>query len=141
MPDSTLDNLDKKFTTSFWTDHLNADEITTFVAEIENEIVGFCSLMPSRDADADKKSVAEISAINISPRHWRKGAGSQLCERVFTEAKKHGYSTLALWVLETNHSARKFYEATGFALDGGQKTIELGGRNLPEVRYRYSLPR
>ncbi len=139
MPDSVLAGLDKKFTPSFWVDHLNANDSTTYVAEIENKIIGFCSLIASRDDGVDKKSVAEIAAINISPRHWRKGAGQKLCERAFTEAKARGFTILTLWVLETNLAARKFYEAVGFTLDGGRKTIQIRNIGLPEVRYSRKL--
>jgi len=139
MPDSVLDGLDAKFTPKSWVKLLQASESTTFVADVEKEIIGFCSLMPSRDPEADKKIIAEIAAINISPRHWRKGAGRKLCEHAIAEAQSNGFSSLTLWVLETNHAARKFYVAIGFALDGGQKTIAMGGVDLLEVRYRLTL--
>jgi len=139
MPDSVLDGLDSMFSTKFWTEHLQAGDITTFLIEIKNDIAGFCCLMPSRDPDADKKIVGEIAAINISPRYWRQGAGRKLCERAMKEARTSGLTTLTLWVLETNHSAQRFYEAMGLSLDGGRKTIALGGADLPEVRYRCVL--
>lgn len=43
-------------------------------------------------------------------------------------------------VLDTNARARRFYEAAGFAPDGGVKVDDRGEFQLREVRYRRGLP-
>jgi GNAT superfamily N-acetyltransferase len=139
MPDSVLDGLNATNSTATWIKHLKAGEDMTLVAELENELIGFCSLVPSRDVESDKTFIGEIAAIYILPRYWRHGAGKRLCERAVDEARKRGYLNLTLWVLETNHAARQFYEAMGFAWDGARKTIPMAGGDLPEMRYRRQL--
>jgi len=139
MPDALLEGLEIMTRTKSWIEILQKNESATLIAEIENEVVGFCSLMPSRDVESDKKHIGEIAAIYISPRHWRKGVGKQLCEWVLAEARKYGYVNITLWVLQANSPARKFYEQLGFALDGAEKTMGFGGRDLLEVRYRLRL--
>ena len=57
-------------------------------------------------------------------------------ERLLTDA---GFTEALLWVLEDNARARRFYEATGWEVDGRVKTVEIGGRELVEVRYRKTL--
>jgi hypothetical protein len=44
---------------------------------------------------------------------------------------------VALWVLETNTRARRFYESGGWRADGSSKTANSRGFPLVEVRYRY----
>jgi len=136
VPEVYLAGLDIGRRTAIWTEIFRENKSTTFVAEIENEVIGFCSLMPSRDPDADKKDIGEIAALYVSPRHWRKGAGRRLCERALAEARKSSYATVTLWVLKTNAPAQQFYEQLGFVLDGVKKILELDGHDLPEVRYR-----
>jgi GNAT superfamily N-acetyltransferase len=48
-----------------------------FVATQGESLVGFCSIMPSRDSDAGA-DVAEITAIYVDPTCWRSGFGTSL---------------------------------------------------------------
>ena len=41
-----------------------------------------------------------------------------------------------LWVLPANARARRFYEIAGWAADGSERTMEVLGVVVPEVRYR-----
>ena len=42
---------------------------------------------------------------------------------------------MALWVLQANARARRFYQIAGFRTDGSVKDADLNGIALPEVRY------
>jgi len=139
VPEAYLASLDIGRRTAIWTEIFRENKSITFVAEIENKVIGFCSLMPSRDEDANKKAIGEIAALYVSPRHWRRGAGRRLGERALAEARNHGWAIVTLWVLQTNTPAQVFYEQLGFVLDGVKKMLELDGHDLPEVRYRRML--
>jgi hypothetical protein len=41
-----------------------------------------------------------------------------------------------LWVVNSNGSARAFYERKGMRWDGGEQERSLGAETLHEVRYR-----
>jgi hypothetical protein len=41
-----------------------------------------------------------------------------------------------LWVLPANARARRFYEIAGWVADGSERTMEVLGVVVPEVRYR-----
>ena len=50
-----------------------------------------------------------------------------------------GYRAAVLWVLPENQRARRLYERTGWQADGAERTEELRGLVLSEVRYRRPL--
>src|SRR5436309_2301776 len=84
IPAAVLGALSVERRTAFWLEQLTQSRGPIFVAEDES-VFGFCDLIPSRDPDADLKTVAEIAAIYVLPQHWRQGAGSALCERALAE--------------------------------------------------------
>ncbi len=136
MPDAVLDALDVRRRTAFWKEQLGQMSGAIFVAEDGGRIIGFCDLVPSRDKDADARTVAEIRAFYVLPQHWRKGAGRALCDYALAEARSRGCKVVTLWVLVSNSSARCFYEAMGFGLDGAAKTDKTtDGSDLHEVRF------
>lgn len=107
-----------------------------FVTHDEDEITGFCHLSASRDSDT--QNAAEIIAIYIDPRHWRKGLGRALCATALSFACAQGFHLVTLWTLSKNHSAQRFYKALGFQPDGASKSEAMPGFTLDEIRY--SLP-
>jgi RimJ/RimL family protein N-acetyltransferase len=50
-----------------------------------------------------------------------------------------GFLNAVLWVLPGNARARRFYEAAGWTLDGFERTAEVMGIVVPELRYRRRL--
>lgn len=140
MPDEVLDNLDVEKRAAFWSAQLTAKPHALFVAESNLEILAFCDLIPSRDADSDPATTAEIVAIYADPNHWRKGAGKALCRFALERARLGNYTAVTLWCLSSNIPARMFYEKIGFYLDGATK-IDNSFRNheLHKVRFRISL--
>jgi ribosomal protein S18 acetylase RimI-like enzyme len=140
IPDAVLDGLNVECGISNWQEDLGKHASLIFVVGEEETIIGFCSLIPSRDKDADPKTTAEIAAIYIQPRHWRKGAGRALCDMTLAESRSRGYGAVTLWVLASNDPAKRFYETIGFRPDGSAKTIKIkGGTELHEVRFRITL--
>ena len=78
IPDAILDSLDASSRAVFWHDALSAPH-NIFVAELGSTTAGFCSLVPSRDNDADSSTVDEIAALYVRPQQWRHGFGHALC--------------------------------------------------------------
>jgi ribosomal protein S18 acetylase RimI-like enzyme len=99
--------------------------------------VGFISFGPSRDKDGREK--AEIYAIYVLPEFWHRGIGLQLLEEAERQLEARHFISFTLWVLEENTQARRFYEATGFRLDGGRRQETIFGSSLTEVRYEKSM--
>lgn len=123
--------------TSLWRQRLQTPPPgwTTLVAEVPGGVAGFVCLGPSRD----ERAVGEIYAIYVAPDAWGQGLGRALLAEA--ERRLAGrYEVAALWVLDDNPRARRFYEAAGWRPDGAQKTEALRW-DVPalEVRYRKTL--
>lgn len=122
-----------------WERWLANTEISCLVRETGGSIVGFCTVRPSPDADADRSAVAEMPTLYVRPDAWRKGHGRALCAAGLERAVERGFRGLTLWVLEVNTPACAFYEAFGFRFDGVTK-IDMSSRDgLVARRYRLDL--
>ena len=135
MPDAHLDALDPSKRAAMWSNAIGQPGTLVLVATTGETLVGFCSLLSSRDADATR-AVGEIAAIYVDPAFWRSGFGSSLVETVVESACQRNFTELTLWVLTGNVAARAFYEARGFHTDGHTKTDERSGFPIHETRYR-----
>jgi len=62
MPDAYLGALDSSKRAAMWSKVIAAPAALVLVATAAENLVGFCSLLPSRDADASP-TVGEVSAI------------------------------------------------------------------------------
>lgn len=138
LPDAVLDSLSIEQRTKEWHERLDAG-IDVWVAEVNHQIVGFASMCPSRDEDADPIKVVEISAIYLLPEFWRKGIGIKLCEPIFHAAAKNGFKEITLWVLESNTRAIKFYESIGFIGTEQVSNHHMGCDNLRVIRYKKNI--
>ena len=98
-------------------------------------MVGFAVVGPAEDP----KGAGELYAINVDPDHWGTGAGRTLLAAAQAELTRLDYTEAVLWVLPDNARARRFYEVAGWTTDGTQRTIEVLGVVVPEVRYRRQL--
>jgi GNAT superfamily N-acetyltransferase len=135
MPDAHLDSLDTSERAAMWSKALGEQSTLVLVATSGDTLVGFCSLQPSRDADA-APTLREIVAIYVDPAFCRCGFGSSLIEGIVEWARPRNFAELTLWVLTDNAPARQFYEARGFNIDGHTKTDDRWGFPLRETRYR-----
>ena len=102
----------------------------------ENGIVkGFNRL--EKCTEQDEGGAMELVAIYVEPYFKGRGIGSKLIQEAEIIAASQCQSEIRLWVLENNHSSRKFYEKNGFAATGQMKWLEKFGQN--EVRYVKSV--
>src|SRR5215813_12330438 len=81
MPHHILDQLDVSKRALFWRKVLNVPDsnVFVFVADDSGRILGFSSSGPSRDADLDARSVADLMALYLDPVFQRRGYGRLLC--------------------------------------------------------------
>jgi GNAT superfamily N-acetyltransferase len=110
-----------------WTRALNDDE-SVFVADDDGRVVGFVSV-----------GGCELLAIYTLPETWGGGAGPALMRAALRQLRADGCGEAALWVLEDNPRARRFYEREGWELDGGRKEDDFLGLRVGEVGYRITL--
>jgi GNAT superfamily N-acetyltransferase len=145
LPQAYLDGLDPAQRVSRWERSLagagaGGGRTGVLVAEAGGSLLGFVSYSPSRDSDLDSGRVGEIGAIYLLPGAWGKGIGRRLMDAALTCLTESGFAQAALWVLDSNVRARRFYEAGGWSADGAQKLDESRGFPISQVRYRRSLP-
>ena len=105
-----------------WPDNL-------FVAKDGDTVVGFVGYGAYRDAFLPE--TGEVYAIYILKEYYGKGVGAALMQAALE--KLSGYREIAIWVLEENSRAIRFYEKCGFRFDGTKARITLGSE-LTEVR-------
>ena len=113
------------------------------------DIIGYASFGPERDvvdmpwpypltSAGSGGEVAELYALYVHPAWWSTGTGRALMDQVLTRVSAAGYRGIALWVLQDNARARRFYERAGFEPDGASHVLDdLGG--VVEIRYRRPL--
>ncbi|MBW3619005.1 MAG: GNAT family N-acetyltransferase [Actinobacteria bacterium] len=101
-------------------------------------ITGFVAVGGCRDEDAPSRT-GEVHAIYVDPAHWGRGAGSRLLSAGLDLLAAAGHRRATLWVLESNHRTRTFYEDRGWSADGGARSERRGDVTLFELRYARPL--
>ncbi|MGX1851880.1 N-acetyltransferase family protein [Streptomyces sp. NPDC055299] len=123
-------------------------EVSDLVAERDGEVIGWASVGPARDPDiapgaeelpAPRPTAGELLALYVAPDLIGTGVGRALLAAGTADARAKGFDTLYLWVVRGNTLARRFYERAGFVPDGAEESHEVGGRSVPELRYRRRL--
>jgi GNAT superfamily N-acetyltransferase len=100
------------------------------IVELDGTVAGFAALGPARDDPA----TGELYAINLAPEHWGRSAGRELLRSVREELEGLGFTDAVLWVLPANRRARSLYEVDGWAADGSERSAEVQGVVVDEVR-------
>jgi len=133
MPDAYLDRLDVDQRARMWSGALSRPAPARLV--VTDPLTAFCFYGPSREDDQ-----AEIYALYVHPDHWRQGGGRMLCARAEQDARERECASIALWALQSNQEARRFYERVGYAADGTEReNTRLTGFPVHEMRYRKVL--
>jgi len=142
LPQEYLDRLDPVARAGRWRQMLQDMDWSrggVLVIAAEAEIFGFTGFGPTRDADDDPAQVGEIASIYLLPQVWGTGLGRRLMSSALTHLADAGYVQAALWVLDSNARARRFYAKGGWAEDGAVKQDDSYGFPMTEVRYRRPL--
>nr|WP_297425166.1 GNAT family N-acetyltransferase [uncultured Actinotalea sp.] len=137
VPEDYLASLDQGQRAEAWRTQLGEAEhadLKVWVAEDADDahVLGFASLGPSRDEDADRTTL-EIHTIYLEPSAWGQGVARRLM-RTMLEHVPDG-ARVTLWVLASNDRAAHFYRRHGFVPDGIERLSTYGDERLTEVRY------
>lgn len=96
--------------------------VSTFVAKDNDRVVGFADYGHYRWDDLPDSG--EVYAIYILKEHYDKGIGFALMSKALEALKE--YHQIAVWVLEGNKRAIRFYTRFGFQFDGQRQVLQLG---------------
>ncbi len=135
LPAEYLAGLSYRDRESVWNRILSTERPAggSFVAETDGgNVIGFAIYGPEREGNRTYRG--ELYAIYLLEDYQRMGIGRPLMSAAARGLLADGFSSMLLWVLEDNHSARRFYESLG-GERVGQKTIAIGGADFTEVSY------
>jgi GNAT superfamily N-acetyltransferase len=107
---------------------------STLVAVNGSTICGLATTGLCRDGDLS--NFGELMAIYVDPAYVGTGVGRLLIAAARVRLRGVGVRQAALWVLDGNARARRFYERDGWRFDGARRTRTYGSAPVEEVRYR-----
>ena len=84
------------------------------VAEINNEVVGFCRYYKDVISADGKEYDCELIALYVKPTMKQQGIGKTMFKYVKNDLKSYGKKKMILWCLKENYPSRKFYEKMGY---------------------------
>jgi ribosomal protein S18 acetylase RimI-like enzyme len=136
MPEGYLDGLRAENRSDLWRQTLTGPikGHGLLVAERDERVVGFAAIGSSTEP-----GIGELHALNVDPDHWGGGVGRTLLTCAEQDFADSSYREAVLWVLPRNGRARGLYEQAGWRHDGAERTAEVLGVTVPEVRYRREL--
>lgn len=139
MPERLLASLSSEQRCAMWRRALSGEdsEIRIWLSERNGSLVGFVA--SGRPREPSPEATAEIYALYQEETVAGTGIGRALFELALDDLRSRGYQRVALWVLDSNSRARRFYERAGLHADGGQKSETLDGHVLRELRYERVL--
>jgi len=139
LPQEYLDGLDVSRRAGGYTFDRSLPEgpVTLLAPADDQPVAGFVTIGRSRDDGlADH---AEVWAMYVDPDHWGDGTGRLLIESARDTLRDHHFDRCALWVLEGNSRARRFYERDGWSPDGARRVDIIGSASAAHVRYRRAI--
>ena len=102
-------------------------------------VAAFTWVRPGVDEDLPP-GFGEVAALYAHPRAWGSGAGAAVLRAGLEELRAAGMRDVTLWTEERNHRPRRFYERSGWTLDGALRERVWRGSPLRELRYRAPAP-
>jgi GNAT superfamily N-acetyltransferase len=97
---------------------------STVVAVDGSTICGLATTGLYRDTDLS--NYGELMAIYVDPACILTGVGHLLMTAARERLRRVGVTSAALWVLDGNVRARRFYEREGWRFDGSRRTETFG---------------
>lgn len=122
-------------------DHMNLDNWAppldgAYILTDGKSILGTSSISAARDDSFN--GWGEIISIYVLPELIGQGYGHILFEFVRGKLLELGYDHVYLTVFEDNMRARKFYEKHGFSWNNERLPLNVGGKDLIELRYVFT---
>ncbi|MBB3732084.1 bifunctional helix-turn-helix transcriptional regulator/GNAT family N-acetyltransferase [Nonomuraea dietziae] len=98
-----------------------------WIAEIDGTPVGSVFCMHKDD------TTAQLRMLMVEPSARGLGLGGRLVEECLRHARESGYKRIMLWTRDCLVSARRIYQAAGFALESEEKAVENGVEVVEQV--------
>lgn len=105
------------------------------VAFLDDELVGWASGGPNRDADMNPQYCAEMYSCYIKPGHWRSGIGRELVVQALDALERRQPQQITAWILCDNIRSRELAHSLGFSPDGTERIYDDAGIAVAMVRY------
>ena len=118
-----------------WSSVLSTSRYDAYVIIEDNRYIGTSSVCPARDEEL--RGWGEIISIYLLPEYFGKGYAKPLLKTAMDDLLSKGFQDIYLWVLDENRRAQKFYTKNNFVKSSDRKQIEIGGKELTEIRYNY----
>jgi len=110
----------------------------TKIAEADDEFAGYCFVAAPGREEPEASAIAELVAMYVYKRFWRRGVGSALIEAAIERTTSfERYESMFLWTFEDNERAIAFYRSFGFEPDGARHPFVPIG--TPTIRMRLAL--
>ena len=103
--------------------------LCVWVAERDGRIVGHATVSVEGEA-------GELRGLYLVPDEWGGVVARALHDQALVSMRDLGATEAALWVVERNARARRFYEREGWEADGATKSEVF---DITEARYRRTL--
>lgn len=109
------------------------------MAEIEEEIVGFCRYIDNNTYTPNMLEIdCEIVALYVKSELKYNGIGTKLFEFVMKEFRSKNRTKMIIWCLKDNEPSRKFYAKMGGVIEK-EKVVEIGKKEYLEVGFVYRI--
>lgn len=132
VPPAYLESLDPSDRLERARSVLTAPDVRTWIAEVAGVPLGYATIGPARDEDAERGDV-ELYSIYLVPDAWGQGVARSLLRTALAATPRD--VRLSLWVIAENERAQHFYRRNGLVPDGVERRENYGGAMLTEVRY------
>jgi L-amino acid N-acyltransferase YncA len=96
-----------------WFNKFDIDHYPIYVAELDNQVIGYATLSPYRNGREALKMVAEIS-FYLNHNSLGKGIGSALVKHVITDCHRVNKETLLAILLDVNTASIKLLQKFSF---------------------------
>ena len=122
-----------------WFNSFDQNNFTVYVAELHNEIVGYCYLSPYRTGRQAMSKIAEISYY-INYNHHKQGIASALIKHAINDCKRINKNSLLAILLDKNAPSIAILEKFGFEKWGHfPDVINLDGEICGQLIYGLKL--
>jgi ribosomal protein S18 acetylase RimI-like enzyme len=93
-------------------EHLAQPEVTTFVAEQGDMVIGYAAAQIKREKTSSAVGIVSYNAVD--PDFRGQGIGTALTTQVISYLREQKAQVLLVWTLESDESACHIYEHLGF---------------------------
>lgn len=122
LTEDLVSYINSELTPTKFVEQIQDAKTVTHVAEVAEEIVGYCALCFSKvPLGIELNGSIELKRLYILPEFHGVGVAQKLMQNAIAFASKNGYKQLWLSVSGENQRAIAFYRKSGFMKVGEQK--------------------